>query len=187
MAVENSDIPVEIKALMDLFQGNITIRKKIGNFFMRNVHVMIIFLVIFFIVFGHIANTYGRDASEEILFIWRYFLLDPVNQGIPIVAISACCFILGFMDNFRPVAMKHGMWVGIMTVIASWVWHAFIHTDINVFVVYFSSYEGPLTLSSIIGLCILLTFAGNWLKQYIIKRKKEEISYLKRMKAESRI
>ncbi len=187
MEMKNTDMPEHIKDVLDRIQSNISLKKKIGSVFKRNVPIIILYLGILFVAFGHIANTYGRAASAELLFLWRYASFDQVNNGIPIVTIVVASFLLGFMDNFKPLAMKHGMWLGIFIIITSWAWHGFLHPEINVFVAYFGVFEGYLTLIFIISLCVLMSLVGNLLKQLFLKKKKEELAYLKRLKEESKI
>jgi hypothetical protein len=180
-----SDIPPEIQAKL-LTTKHSGWRGQKGSTFTTMMNLVIAYIITIFALFGYIANTYSRSASGELLFLWRYanpfeWTLN-VAQSQPFIAYSCICFVLGYTEIIYPHAIKKGFWLGIFIMITTWLIFMGLHPAENLFMIYFSSIEGYLTIAYLLGAGMGFSYIGIFFKTIAIKKRGQELEYLTQLR-----
>jgi hypothetical protein len=174
---DNSDMPENIRQI-------IASRKKhfdVGGYIKTHINFIFAYIFIDLLMFGYIANSIPRtEVANSLLFLWRYVWSDVT----PLLIFFAIVFIVCYSEVLQIYAMKTGFWLGVAVILTSWSWYSYIFKDVQLFAVYFSTYEGYLTISLILGLGIIAGYLANFIKRFIFLRRKEEIDLMKKLRSE---
>lgn len=153
--------------------------------FSRQGNFILAVLLIHFVFFGYISNVYEKSIGNRVIFLYQV-LFNPISI-LSLFILIAILFILGFREQFFEYAIKNSIWLIPVIIIESWIWFMFInsfHADLlellgTLFITYFVSFEGYLTILILLGInissAILGTFAKLKYKDYITKVKKVEL------------
>jgi len=165
-------------------------------------------LVVFFVIavpviFGPIANMFDRDDLARILLLYQF---TPA-----VVSICILAFLLGYTENHSWLAMKKGFWLAFLVLIMSWILIFIVPLvsgqstlavqfgpeivqvnpavgglpvaiSLSILGAYFSSLQGYVTIVVFLLCGILASRCSIALKQYMYKRRKEELESLARLR-----
>ena len=149
-----------------------------GNFIMAA-------LLIHFVFFGYISNVYEKSIGNRVLFLYQV-LFNPISI-LSLFLLIAIVFILGFREQFFEYGIKNSIWLIPVIVIESWIWYMLINSfqaDLlellgTLFITYFVSFEGYLTILILLGInllsAILGVFARRKYRDYLAKIKEVEL------------
>ncbi|MBY9009533.1 MAG: hypothetical protein KGD74_06680 [Candidatus Lokiarchaeota archaeon] len=153
--------------------------------FSRQGNFILAVLLIHFVFFGYISNVYEKSIGNRVLFLYQV-LFDPIAI-LSLFILIAIVFILGFREQFFEYGIKNSIWLIPVIVIESWIWYMFINSfqaDLLVllgtlFITYFVSFEGYLTIFILLGINILSAILGAFAKrkytEYLTKIKEVEL------------
>jgi len=138
----------------------------------RQGNFIIAILLTHFVFFGYISYVYEKTINERLLFLYQV-LLTP-NSFLSMIILFAIVFIMVFREKFFEYGIRNSIWLTPIIIGQSWIWMWFIYGfDITIIGDFFTSYEGYLTIFTILCLnllsAILATIIREQYKKYIEK------------------
>ena len=146
-------------------------------------------ILIYFFVYGYIANVYEKYPGDHLLFIYKaffsnYTLVKYENiwdrelsyvSYYSVFIFLAIMLLQGYKENFLVYALKNAIWVVPVMMILSWVWYA-INYQMNLFIVigmYFSDIDGYINIVILLALSMGASLLGAYLKTLHYKKLKK--------------
>ncbi len=130
----------------------------------RQGHFRLGLLLIHFLFFGYLSNTY-IDISVEvnigdgILFLYKV-MFSPYSF-LSAIFLFLIIFFMTFRENFYEYGMRNSIWTIPFIIVESWIWYWFINGfNIALIGVYFIRIESYLTILSLVALVLSATFLG---------------------------
>ncbi len=123
-------------------------------------------LMIHFLFFGYICNVYKKSIGVDILYLHK-ILFSPYSF-ISIIILFLLVFIMVFREQFFEYGIRNSIWLTPIIIGQSWFWYIFINYKLDIFIQigrFFISYEGYLTIFSILGINLLAAILAAYARQ----------------------
>jgi hypothetical protein len=153
--------------------------KPIKNEIVKSMKFVISLLVIYFIFFGVIANTFQKTPGDYVLFVYLNFIHP--QTWYTLIILSAIFMFHAMLEDFLIYAIKYTLLFVPCIVIISLIWY-----DINyrVFldgiITYFTSIEGYINILVLYVLAFLMALVGGYLKSLYIQSNRKKLSLVKK-------
>ncbi len=118
-------------------------------------------LLLYFVFFGYIANSYPRFynqaikktvqsvVGQKLLFLYQ-ILFNP-STFLSFIILFAIMFFLAFRESFYEYAIRNSIWYVPAIIIISWIWYWILYGfDASVFYIYFIRVEGYITILTLL-------------------------------------
>lgn len=140
----------------------------------RQGNFILALLLIYFVFFGYICNTYVsfnfkgqvseiKDISVKLLFLYQ-ILFSP-ESFLSLLILFLIIFFMALREDFFEYAIRNSIWLMPAILIMAWIWHWIIYGfDITIIGIFFIRYEGYLTILSLIGISLLSSLLAATLK-----------------------
>ncbi len=141
----------------------------------RQGNFILAILMIHFIFFGYIANVFKKEVGERILFLYQ-ILFDPASI-LSLIILFIIVFFMVFREKFFEYGIRNSIWLTPIIIGQSWIWFWIIKAEFDIITIgeFFMSYEGYLTIFSILGVnlfsAILAAVAKQRYEKYIKQTK----------------
>lgn len=134
-----------------------------GNFIMS-------LLLIYFVFFGYICNTYKKNIGENLIFLHK--ILFNVSSFWSFIILFGIVFIMAYREVFFEYAIRNSIWLLPAILIMSWFWYwvIFESFDPTFIIIYFITVDGILTFLGLLFTNLLAAILGSTLKEYRKKR-----------------
>lgn len=136
----------------------------------RQTNFIIALLLLYFVFFGLICNTLGRDVGTDLIYVYKTF--PAVYFGLPILVLFGICFFLAYSENLWIYGIKNALWLVPLTVVLSWTWYWVIGGfSFTVLGWYFGSIHGYLNILVLGAINFGGALAGGYVKQRVEARR----------------
>ncbi len=134
--------------------------------FARQGNLIFAILMIHFIFFGYISNRYRKSIGEDILYLHK-ILFNPYSF-VSLIILFIIVFFMVYREDFYEYGIRNSIWLTPMIIGQSWFWYIFVTYRLDVFVAigrFFTSYEGYLTIFSVLTINLLAATLAAFTKQ----------------------
>lgn len=131
-------------------------------------------LMTHFVFFGYICNVYYKTIGEDILYLHKV-LFNPYSF-FSVIILFLIVFFMVFRENFFEYGIRNSLWLTLILILQSWFWYIFINMRLDIFIaigIFFISYEGYLTIFSLLSLNLLAAILASYSKQKYNERIKK--------------
>ena len=140
----------------------------------RQGNFILALFMIYFVFFGYICYMYDKTIGIGLIFLNRVFF-SPYSF-MSIIILFVIVFIMVSREQFYEYAIRNGIWITPFIIGMSWVWYWIIYGfDITVIGMYFISWEGYLTIFSIIGINLTSAILAAIMKQKLKALKEIQV------------
>ncbi len=151
--------------------------------FGRQGNFIVTLLMTHFVFFGYISNRYRKSIGEDILYLHK-ILFNPYSF-LSLIILFIIVFIMVIRENFFEYGIRNSIWLTPFIIAQSWFWYIFVNYKLDIFVQigrFFTSYEGYLTIFSVLGINLLAAILAAFSKQKYNEhfKKIKEIQTLKK-------
>ena len=122
--------------------------------FGRQGNFILALLLLHFVFFGYLSNTYEKNIGDGILFLYKT-IFNPVSifSGIILFGIV---FIMVLRENFFEYGIRNSIWLIPFIIVMSWIWYWFINGfDISMIGIYFIRIETYINILVLLGINLL--------------------------------
>lgn len=143
--------------------------------FSRQSNFILALLLLYFVFFGYICNTYVvlnfrgqvsevKDISVKLLFLYQ-ILFSP-ESILSLLILFLIVFVMALREDFFEHAIRSSIWLMPAILIMAWIWHWIIY-GFNIFIIgtFFLSWEGYVTILSLLGINLLSSISASIIKQ----------------------
>jgi hypothetical protein len=152
-------------------------KMNLKNDVVRGANFIVALLMIYYFVFGVIANVYYKTAvGDNLLFLYLNFF--NAQAWYTLLILIAITTFHAFREQFLVYAIKYNFWLVIGTILLSWIWYCinfqvFITTPI---MLYFNSVNGLLNFLVLVGINFGTSLLGGFLRvKYYESIKKKQL------------
>ena len=134
--------------------------------FARQGNLIFAILMIHFIFFGYISNRYRKSIGEDILYLHK-ILFNPYSF-LSLIILFIIVFFMVYREDFYEYGIRNSIWLTPIILGQSWFWYIFVTYRLDVFVAigrFFISYEGYLTIFSVLTINLLAATLAAFTKQ----------------------
>lgn len=129
--------------------------------FGRQGNFIFVLLLIHFVFFGYISNTFIDDVGNvtigtRLLFLYQ-ILFNP-SSYLSFILLFGIVFFLVFREQFFEYGIRNSIWLLPFILVESWLWYWIIYGfDITIIGAFFIRIEGWITIASLLS--VILTAA----------------------------
>ena len=123
-------------------------------------------LLTHFIFFGYISNRYKKSIGQDILYLHK-ILFNPYSF-LSLIILFVIVFIMVFRESFFEYGIRNSIWLTPIILGQSWFWYIFVNYKLDILVQigrFFISYEGYITIFSVLGINLLAAILAAFSKQ----------------------
>ncbi len=142
---------------------------------------ILMIVVIYFVFFGLIANSYERNIDEQLIWVYHTFfsvsleinsnLVIPL-YGAPILILFLVCLFLTYNEDIYHYGIRKSIWlvpiINFISIVFHWMIYGFSLRPLQLL---FGHYQGYLTMVILLAINLSGAICGWKLKDYVIKRK----------------
>ena len=130
-----------------------------GNFIMS-------LLLIYFVFFGYICNTYKRNIGENLIFLHK--VMFNVSSYWSFIILFGIVFFMAYREAFFEYAIRNSIWLVPAIMIMSWFWYWVVikSFEITIVFIYFITVDGILTFLGLLCTNLLAAILGSTLKEH---------------------
>ena len=131
-------------------------------------------LMTHFVFFGYISNLYRKTIGPDILYLHK-ILFNPYSF-LSLIILFVIVFIMVLREKFFEYGIRNSIWLTLIILGQSWFWYIFINYKLDIFIQigrFFISFEGYLTIFSVLGINLLAAILAAFSKQQYNKRFKK--------------
>jgi hypothetical protein len=128
------------------------------------------------VYFGYISNLYRKTIGEDILYLHKA-MFSPYSF-VSFIILFVIVFIMVFRESFFEYGIRNSIWLIPFIMGESWLWYVFITFRFDVFAAigrFFISYEGYLTIFSLLATNLLAAIFAAIVKEKYEKYKVKQI------------
>ena len=134
--------------------------------FGRQGNFLLTILMTHFIFFGYISNRYRKSIGQDILYLHK-ILFNPYSF-LSLIILFTIVFIMVFRESFFEYGIRNSIWLTPIILGQSWFWYIFVNYKLDILVQigrFFISYEGYITIFSVLGINLLAAILAAFAKQ----------------------
>ncbi|MFX1575242.1 MAG: hypothetical protein ACFFB0_21110 [Promethearchaeota archaeon] len=132
--------------------------------FARQGNFIVAILMLHFLFYGFIANEFGKDIGEDILFTYK-ILFSP-QSWFSLFILIAIIFFVVLREHFFEYGIRNSIMLTPIIIGMSWFWYWFIvEFDVTIIPLYFIRAEAYLTIITILGINFASAILASILKQ----------------------
>lgn len=124
--------------------------------FARQGNFILSLMLIHFIFFGYLSNRYRKSIGNQILYLYQV-LFNPYSF-VSLIILFIIVFTMVFREKFFEYGIRNSIWLTPFIIGQSWFWYIFVNYKLDIFNQigrFFTSYEGYLTIFSILSVNLL--------------------------------
>lgn len=135
----------------------------------RQGNFILAILLSYFIFFGYICNEYKKSIGDRLVFIYQV-IFSP-RSIISLILLIIIVFIMAYREKFMEYGIRNSFWLSFIIIGLSFIWYWIIYSfDIMIIGKFFTSYEGYLTIFSLLSINLLTAMLAG-----LTRRKSDEL------------
>ncbi|MFX1412037.1 MAG: hypothetical protein ACFFA6_16960 [Promethearchaeota archaeon] len=138
----------------------------------RQGNFILAILLTYFLFFGYICNSpgiSGKHIEERLVFIYQ--VLFRPKSIISLIILIIIVFIMVYREKFIEYGIRNSFWLSFIIIVMSFMWYWIIYGfDITIIGKFFTSYEGYLTISSLLSINLLTAMLAG-----LARKKSDEL------------
>ncbi|MFX0003151.1 MAG: hypothetical protein ACFE9C_11820 [Candidatus Hodarchaeota archaeon] len=145
----------------------------------RQTNFILAILLIYFVFFGYICNTYPKTADdlinlaigERVVFLYQV-LFNPYSI-LSLILLIGIVFLMAFREKFLEYGLRNSFWLSFIIIGISFIWYWFIveSFDLSIIGKFFTRYEGYLTILTLVGINMSVAALANLARRQYDKYK----------------
>ena len=136
----------------------------------RQGNFILALFMIYFVFFGYLCYEYEKSIGFGLFFLNRVFFNS--NSYMSIIILFLIVFYMASREQFYEYGIRNSIWLTPFIIGMSWAWYWVIYgLDITVVGMFFISWEGYLTIFSVLGINLISAILASVVKQKLIAFK----------------